>query len=292
MIVAVTGHRPNKLGGYRTPNPYYNSICTGLDQALVELMPRAVIVGMAQGVDQWMAKLCLWNGIPYIAAIPFEGFENGANWPEAAVVEYRRLLSQAVRVVPVCDPPYAPWKMQARNEWMVDHCNVLLAVFDGTPGGTANCVNYAQQVRRTVRRIDYLRPPPIVNRERPRPQQLVIEPEPVRVIPPRQVNEGLTPQQAAERTVARFLDAANQRPESEGQRVALRRAREAARAAERQEQIEVARREARARREEERRAMLQVTDVPSEESPPAPEPKEEKVEPVVRDFGRFVDLDV
>jgi uncharacterized phage-like protein YoqJ len=36
--------------------------------------------------------------------------------------------------------------MQVRNEWMVDHCNDLLAVWDGSDGGTGNCVRYAQRI--------------------------------------------------------------------------------------------------------------------------------------------------
>jgi uncharacterized phage-like protein YoqJ len=220
MIIAVTGHRPNKLGGYNTRNnPYYNSVMTGLDQALLELQPERVIVGMALGVDQWMAELCIFNGIPFVAAIPFDGFELGGHWYESNVRKYRQLLAAAAQVVAVSDPPYEPWKMQRRNEWMVDHCDLLLAVFDGTPGGTANCVNYAQQVRKPVRRINYLRPPSTQEQprrvERPR---LVITDEPS--IPPPPDRPPLTPEQI----VDNFLRDRNNRPPSEGQRAAQRRA--------------------------------------------------------------------
>src|SRR5688572_9535024 len=232
MIIAVTGHRPNKLGGYRVPNPHYNSIMTGLDRVLLELQPTRVIVGMALGVDQWMAELCIFNGIPFIAAIPFLGFEEGGHWYESNIRKYRSLLAAAEQVVAVSDPPYEPYKMQRRNEWMVDHCDLLLAVFDGTPGGTANCVNYAQQVRRAVRRIDYLRPPVVQERERRTERPTLTITEGPRVLPP---------------DVQR-----NERPPSEGQRAAQRRARreleEVARREERERQIERQRTEARARR--------------------------------------------
>lgn len=45
----------------------------------------------------------------------------------------------------VCSGRYAPEKMQRRNEWMVDHCTEVVALWDGTPGGTANCLRYANQ---------------------------------------------------------------------------------------------------------------------------------------------------
>jgi len=286
MICAVTGHRPNKLGGYNTRNnPHYNSIMEGLDRALLELRPERVIVGMALGVDQWMAELCLWNGIPFVAAIPFEGFEVGGHWYESNIRKYRDLLAKAAQVVPVSSPPYTPWKMQLRNEWMVDHCDVLLAVFDGTPGGTANCVSYAQQVRRTIRRIEYFRPPPVVNRERAERPRLVITDAPA--VQPPQPQRPATPEQV----VDAFLQSRNERP-TEGQIAAQRRARreqeQEARRAERQRQIEQQRAEARARREAQDRLLAEISEL---QSRPAPEEVETKVE-VVRDFGRFVDLDV
>ncbi len=39
---------------------------------------------------------------------------------------------------------------QRRNEFMVDASDALAAFFDGSPGGTANCVRYARSVGRRV----------------------------------------------------------------------------------------------------------------------------------------------
>ena len=44
--------------------------------------------------------------------------------------------------------------MQERNEWMVNNCDVLIAVWDGTSGGTANCVKYAESLQLDIRRIN------------------------------------------------------------------------------------------------------------------------------------------
>lgn len=151
MIVAFTGHRPDKLGGYETPNPTQRWVCWCLHDELLALKPDQTITGMAQGVDQWAAAICLNNNIPYIAAIPFVGQES--MWPAAAQSRWRYLLGRAVETVVVCEGAYAPAKMQKRNEWMVDHCDVLLAVWDGTSGGTANCVRYAEKKKKMIVRI-------------------------------------------------------------------------------------------------------------------------------------------
>lgn len=152
MIVAFTGHRPNKLGGYRTPNPISRWVNWCLREELEHLKPMRAISGMAQGVDQWAAQICLTMEIPYVAAVPFVGQE--IPWPEEAKKRWRFLLGRAAEVVVVCDGEYSPQKMQKRNEWMVDRADVLLAVWDGTAGGTANCVHYAEKKKKQIVRIN------------------------------------------------------------------------------------------------------------------------------------------
>lgn len=141
MILAGTGHRPEKLGGYN--NPVVEDRLRSLAiAALQEREPEKVITGMALGWDQILAEAARACGIPYIAAVPFEGQEK--RWPSASQVYYRALLKDAAEVVYVCLPGYAAWKMQARNKWMVSRADRMLALWDGSPGGTGNCCNIAR----------------------------------------------------------------------------------------------------------------------------------------------------
>ncbi|MFZ2410072.1 MAG: hypothetical protein WAW23_00725, partial [Candidatus Methanoperedens sp.] len=48
----------------------------------------------------------------------------------------------------VVSPVFSMDAYQRRNEFMVDAADVLAAFFDGSPGGTANCVRYARSVGR------------------------------------------------------------------------------------------------------------------------------------------------
>ena len=147
---AVTGHRPNKIGGYNPHAPLRLAIREELKKTVRQLIGEGYntfISGMALGVDQDFAKvvLDLKNEFPHIrmvAAVPFAGQDG--NWPEDSRLAYRDLLARCDEIVYVCEPGYSAWKMQRRNEWMVDHASVLIAVWNGTPGGTANCVRYAQ----------------------------------------------------------------------------------------------------------------------------------------------------
>jgi uncharacterized phage-like protein YoqJ len=155
MILAVTGHRPNKLGGYATPNPIHSCVVNALADHFRRVGPEKVICGMALGVDQWAAQICCDLGIPWVAAVPFHNFAESSPWPYHAKAAYARLIQEASEVVTVTDTRhYEPRLLQARNEWMVNHSDHLVAVWNGSPGGTRNCINYATTRRKPWTRLD------------------------------------------------------------------------------------------------------------------------------------------
>lgn len=139
-ILAVTGHRPNRLGGYGQDvlDKLYVTACESLEQ----LAPSYVLTGMALGWDQVIAKACISLNIQFTAVLPFPGQED--KWPSYAKDEYRRLIEQASHVEIVSPPPYRPQKLHLRNQWLIDHCDRCLALWDGTRnGGTFECIQYA-----------------------------------------------------------------------------------------------------------------------------------------------------
>jgi uncharacterized phage-like protein YoqJ len=152
MIVAFTGHRPDQLGGYNLPNSTYIKVCKEIDKLLKKLKPEKIITGMALGVDQWAAMVAHKLGVPFLAAIPFENQES--KWPEESQKTFRLLRKLAAEEVIVSPGKYSAVKMQIRNQWMVDNCDELIAVWDGSDGGTANCVKYAISVKKTIHHIN------------------------------------------------------------------------------------------------------------------------------------------
>jgi uncharacterized phage-like protein YoqJ len=87
-------------------------------------------------------------GIPVIGILPFEGFD--AKWPLPSKSKLKNLLDKCIDVVYACEPGYEAWKLQKRNEVLVDHCDSLVAYWTGVPGGTANCIDYAVSKKRQV----------------------------------------------------------------------------------------------------------------------------------------------
>lgn len=148
-VVAGTGHRPPKGGldyfmGESRIAPG-NSICWHKIERFFEDHPIGqvgVITGMALGFDMLLARVARQLNIPYTAAVPFIGQES--RWPREAQKVYNDLLDDAHKVIVVSEGGYSAKKMQVRNEWMVDHADMLIAWWDGSNGGTANCVRYAQ----------------------------------------------------------------------------------------------------------------------------------------------------
>lgn len=152
MNVMVCGHRPPRIGGYLTPNPteqWVRSILRSLLEGLKKRHPDIEgITGMALGVDMIFAEVCLDLEIPYTAALPFRGQEK--RWPEESQIRYNQLLKAAKSIVVVDEiqsyhSDHFGGKMYLRNKWMVDHTKLTIAVWDGSPGGTASAVKFARK---------------------------------------------------------------------------------------------------------------------------------------------------
>lgn len=149
MILSVTGHRPDKItiDGRNAYDPEVYVRLVAFATKMIEEEIRhleEVILGMAQGWDQAIAEACIATGTLFVAAIPFIGQES--KWPEAAQRRYHEILSRAILTKTICEGGYTAWKMQKRNEYMVNNSTKLLALWDGSPGGTANCLKYARGV--------------------------------------------------------------------------------------------------------------------------------------------------
>lgn len=156
MIIAVTGHRPNKLYGYNLNNKKNLELKEKLKKILIDNKCTEAITGMALGVDTIFALAVLelkdeGYNIKLHCAIPCRN--HSSKWIKESVDLYNDILSKADVVKLVTDETYKPYLMQVRNEYMVDLADKIIAVWDGSSGGTANCVKYAQKKNKEIIRI-------------------------------------------------------------------------------------------------------------------------------------------
>lgn len=151
MNVFCTGHRPQHLpqGAEHNVRHLFRWFFTeGAKQIGIKIDWFGS--GFALGVDQWAVEEALSVRIPVLAAIPC--LEQEKFWGSEAKKKYHELLSRASAVQYVSDQPYTKHCMTRRNMWMVDRASLLVAIFNGTPGGTQHCISYAiqQKARRPL----------------------------------------------------------------------------------------------------------------------------------------------
>ena len=94
MIVAATGHRPDKLGGYG--EAVRDRLIDGAMRYMEQEKPDEVISGMALGWDQAWAIAAIRLGIPLICALPFEG--QFSKWPQESQYWWGEIVGRAARV--------------------------------------------------------------------------------------------------------------------------------------------------------------------------------------------------
>lgn len=159
LRIAVTGHRPNKLWGYDYSHDNYIKLFSKMYDFLKENETTHCISGMALGVDTIFALAALRykrdnpeRNVIVECAIPCRN--HSSQWSTKDKGLYNSILVKADRVTLVSDEEYKPWLMQRRNEYMVDNCDLLLAIWDGTKGGTGNCVKYAQKKDKKIVQIN------------------------------------------------------------------------------------------------------------------------------------------
>jgi hypothetical protein len=123
---------------------------------------------LAVGADQLFAECVLTHGTSLCAIVPCNEYESTFR-DEAGLANFRRLLQQASSTVqlPYRNPTEeAFW---AAGRWIVDHADVLLAVWDGKPakglGGTGDVVAYANTRNKFVWQIN-----PVERMARQRPK--------------------------------------------------------------------------------------------------------------------------
>jgi uncharacterized phage-like protein YoqJ len=149
LNISGTGHRPDKLGGYSPENrAKLIRFAVATMRQINSKYPISIMrSGMALGWDQAIAMASIDLGIPYDAYIPFEGFES--KWPEESRKIYHALLNSANKVV-IVGKEFSLSAYQRRNETLVDNCDLVLALWNGSCGGTQNCIQYANKVGKKV----------------------------------------------------------------------------------------------------------------------------------------------
>ena len=159
MVCGFTGHRPEKLPW---GNDEQDQRCQALKLVIAQRVKRLAdagaevfCCGMARGCDLYFAEavLNLQKQRPKLqleAWIPCPSQADA--WPEEDRIRREKLLDGCGKVYTV-EQFYSDGCMLRRNKAMVNQADVLLTVWDGSPGGTGWTVNYAKRQGKTLEAV-------------------------------------------------------------------------------------------------------------------------------------------
>lgn len=158
MKIALTGHRPERLGlPENVAAPEWEDIRNWIRSQLIELKADQVYVGMAAGSDMalgYVAAQLKQEGFPIkiTCVLPCTGY--GSTTPNYEFVYFRanEVVTMEKKWMPDCD--------NKRDQYMADHCDVMLSIFDGhKKGGVWSTI---KKTRRQEKRI-YFCPAELLN---------------------------------------------------------------------------------------------------------------------------------
>lgn len=102
---------------------------------------------MALGFDMICTEIVLsfkqkYKDVKMVGVLPCKNQD--AKWPESQKARYKKLLNQLDYIK--CDNDYyvGPQCMIDRNHFMIDNSSLLIALFNGLPGGTKSTIDYAK----------------------------------------------------------------------------------------------------------------------------------------------------
>ncbi len=168
ITIMATGHRPDKLGGYIGYDlefDYYISLRYILMYIIKYLCLHyekvTIVSGLAAGVDTIWAEagIRLKNGndinkinnLSIIGISPFKDQEKP--WCFAWKKRFNYIVENLDEYIIIGDHFHNMYYQQ-RNEQMVDISNIGVSIFDGSKGGTCNCVRYANKKALPLIQID------------------------------------------------------------------------------------------------------------------------------------------
>lgn len=156
---SFTGHRPKYFGSYDLQDDAYKPIIEKLNIEIDRMIASGVntfLTGGALGVDMiafWVVEKKKQNNsdVRNILCLPY--CIQGDNWSKKDRDWLSRMKSRADEVIIVDEledykvgkaGKYSSFKLQKRNEYMVDNSQCMIAIWNGKPSGTKNCIDYAK----------------------------------------------------------------------------------------------------------------------------------------------------
>jgi hypothetical protein len=149
LIVGVTGHRDLVAAEKPVIETRVRDLFSGLGKQYPDFSLH-LLSALAEGADSLAARVANEEGIPFTVVLPMAQADYEKDFAtDSSLSEFKELLARAERVIellPGTEKIGRNSQYAQSGLFISNHCQVLLAVWDGKPndgvGGTAQIVNY------------------------------------------------------------------------------------------------------------------------------------------------------
>lgn len=150
MKCCFTGHRPKNLPwGYNESGLKYNLLYAKLYLAIRKCIKNGYtyfLSGMAMSIDMICAEIVInmknkYKNVELECVLPC--LSQSAKWSKSYKDRYNKILDRADKIT-IISENYTPQCMMDRNKYMVDNSNMIIAVYNGSQGGTEKTIRYAK----------------------------------------------------------------------------------------------------------------------------------------------------
>jgi len=117
------------------------------------------VVSLAIGADQLFAAVLLELGVPYLVVLPCALYADTFSKTDLPKYQYFLQRASAIQELPFQKPSESAFYEAGKT--VVQGSDLIIAVWDGEPsrglGGTADIVNYAENIHKPIVHIDPIR---------------------------------------------------------------------------------------------------------------------------------------
>jgi uncharacterized phage-like protein YoqJ len=135
-LVLVTGHRPDRLGGFE-PNPQSAAVRDRIERTLAAMVevdgPLTVVSGLRLGAEQLGAEAAIALGLPLVVVLPFPNPD--APWPKTSRDWFAEVVGAADVAITLeqkepATKPLAGAAIARRDAWLARQVDAAVVVWD------------------------------------------------------------------------------------------------------------------------------------------------------------------
>lgn len=152
LILSLTGPRPQNLDNdFTLTSDLNNKLRNRLREFIVSMNPTFMISGGALGSDMIWAELAIEMNRKLILYLSCKN--HNTKWGQKDKDKFQLILNKAYKIFYISED-YSYGCEQVRNIKMCKDSDMLIAINTNKPGGTMNCIKYAESIEMPILKVN------------------------------------------------------------------------------------------------------------------------------------------